>query len=334
MPLLDFAELTAPIPGEQPAGIRLPPDVRKKLEDARKEFEPHPDDPSQPPIPKKPDWSGIVRLASESLTQNSKDLLAVVRLVEAMAHRDQFAGLRDGLHLMRLMLTDCWDRIHPLVEEPGDIEYRAGPVQWLTDTEGGAWFPAALSKLPFLKIGDQDACLTDCKDGKLNDQPLSTDTIRAGAPLTPTIGEEIGECLTELDALDQILTEKMADQAPSMGGIRDVLAGCKRFIDHLHSSSEAPAGEEGAVETSAGGEQVAVRTGGGTSRADVYRLLARLADDLARMEPHSPIPDLLRWAVKLGNMPFRELIQELVREPGVLADIRRQLGIPETEGSQ
>jgi type VI secretion system protein ImpA len=66
----------------------------------------------------------------------------------------------------------------------------------------------------------------------------------------------------------------------------------------------------------------------------MYRQLARLADDLARMEPHSPIPDLLRWAVKLGAMPFRELIQELVREPGVLADVRRQFGIAEPEAQQ
>jgi len=333
MPLVDFAELTAPIPGEQPAGVRLPPDVRKKLEDARKEFEPHPDDPSQPPIPKKPDWAGIVRLASDSLSKNSKDLLAVVRLVEALAHRDQFAGLRDGLHLMRLLLTDCWDRIHPLVEEPGDIEYRAGPVQWITDAEGGAWFPSAVAKFPFLRIGDQAACLTDCKDGKLNDQPLSTDTIRAGEPLTPTIGEEVGECLTEIDALDQVLTEKMADQAPSLAGLRDVLVGCKRFLDHLQASAAAE-GDVSSADTGTGANLVAVqKTGGATSRAETYRQLARLADDLARMEPHSPIPDLLRWAVKLGNMPFRELIQELVREPGVLSEIRRQFGIPETEGS-
>ena len=36
----------------------------------------------------------------------------------------------------------------------------------------------------------------------------------------------------------------------------------------------------------------------------------QVADALARIEPHSPIPDLLRRAVELGRMPFRRLIKE------------------------
>jgi type VI secretion system protein ImpA len=67
------------------------------------------------------------------------------------------------------------------------------------------------------------------------------------------------------------------------------------------------------------------------SRAETYRQLGMLAERLAVLEPHSPIPDLLRWAVKLGNMPFRELLRAMVREQSVLEDIRRQFGIPEEE---
>jgi predicted component of type VI protein secretion system len=63
----------------------------------------------------------------------------------------------------------------------------------------------------------------------------------------------------------------------------------------------------------------------------MYRQLSLLADRLGTLEPHSPIPDLLRWAVKLGGMPFRQLIQEMVREESVLTEIRRQFGIQEAE---
>src|ERR1022692_1846917 len=99
-PILDLAALTAPIPGEQPAGVRLPADAKKKMEDARKEFEPNPDDPSKPPNPKKPDWPAIIKVASDSLTKTSKDLLAAARLTEAVTKRDGFAGLREGLQLL------------------------------------------------------------------------------------------------------------------------------------------------------------------------------------------------------------------------------------------
>ena len=49
------------------------------------------------------------------------------------------------------------------------------------------------------------------------------------------------------------------------------------------------------------------------------------------MEPHSPIPDLLRRAVELGRMPFRRLITQLIRDPGQLAEVFREFGIKEGE---
>ena len=69
--ILDFEALLVPIPGDNPAGIKLPPDRRRKIEDARKEFEANPDDPSGSPIPKKPDWPGIIRQSSEILSEDS-----------------------------------------------------------------------------------------------------------------------------------------------------------------------------------------------------------------------------------------------------------------------
>ena len=203
--VLDFTILTAPLDGKQPAGVRLPHDVRKKMEDARKEFETHPEDPSQPPIPKKADWSAIIKLASETLSRTSKDLLAAVRLVEALAKRDGFAGLRDGLKLLRLLVTDCWDRMHPIVEGPEDMDVRVGPFQWLTDAEGGAWFPSSVRMLPLLRIGTQPVSLHDCRAGQLGDRTLSNETIQSAVPATPTTIADVAECLKELEQLDQAL---------------------------------------------------------------------------------------------------------------------------------
>lgn len=326
---IDWSELTAPLGGDQPAGVRLPADVRKKMEDARKEFEPDPNNPSAPPVPKKPDWPAIIRMASDSLSKKSKDLLAAVRLVEALTQRDSFAGLRDGLTLLRLLLTECWDRVHPLIEEPDDLESRAGPVQWLCDTESGAWFPTTIAKLPLLRIGGQTVSLLDCRAGQYNGQPLSSEAMRSADPADPGIAEYITECLAELDTLDRALTEKMADQAPALGSLRDVLGDCARFV-YRPTASAAEEIQETSGDTDAPSEPGAPRANVGTSRADMYRQLAKLAEDLARAEPHSPIPDLLRWACTLGAMPFRQLIQELVRESGVLEDIRRQFGIKES----
>jgi type VI secretion system protein ImpA len=334
-PLLDLAALTAPLPGDQPAGARLTADVRKKMEDARKDFEANPDDPSKPPIPKKPDWPGIVRLATDSLAKTSKELLTAVRLVEALTKREGFPGLRCGLEFLRAFVTECWDRMHPAIEAPEDVQDRAGPFEWLADTESGAWFPATIGKLPLIKVNGQLATLRDCQAGQVNDIPISSDQIKVGETATPTTTEDVTECLNELQALDKALDERMAEHAPSLAGLRDVLTECRNFLRFLEPAPSAPSEEQPAdSDDGSAGAAPAQKSSGQTSRADTYRQLARLADDLAKMEPHSPIPDLLRWAVKLGGMPFRQLIQELVREPTVLADIRVRLGIPEAESQE
>src|SRR5437867_1952448 len=98
--VLDIAALTAPIAGDKPAGEALPFAIREQLEEARKEDNPEdysPDDPRRPSVFKKADWPGIVKLATQTLTQESKDLTVAARLTEALVRLHGFAGLRDGL---------------------------------------------------------------------------------------------------------------------------------------------------------------------------------------------------------------------------------------------
>ena len=82
--------------------------------------------------------------------------------------------------------------------------------------------------------------------------------------------------------------------------------------------------------TTGGGGEVAVKAGGG--RDQLYRQLAQIADALKRIEPHSPIPYLLERCVKLGAMPFPELMREVIREAGTLDELDRLLGLKREEG--
>ncbi len=56
-------------------------------------------------------------------------------------------------------------------------------------------------------------------------------------------------------------------------------------------------------------------------------MMAQSADILAAIEPHSPVPYLVRRAVQLGRLPFPELIQAFVREQNVIEGMFRELGI-------
>jgi type VI secretion system protein ImpA len=284
-------------------------------------------------VPKKQDWPGIIKLVTTSLTGKSKDLLAAVRLVEALTKQDNFVGMRDGFKLLRLLTADCWDRMHPMIEEPDDIETRAGIFEWLCEADSGAWFPTTVSRLPLVKIGSQTASLNDCQTAKLDGKPLDLDLIKNAEPADPAIPELVTQCLEELETLDRAMVEKMAHQSPSLGNLRAALAGCQRYLTRAPSATENSEDSEVASDSTGGASASSVqKPTGAMNRAEAYRQLARLADQLAQMEPHSPIPDLLRWAVKLGELPFRDLIREFVRDPNVLYTIRQQFGIKPPEG--
>src|SRR5947207_1926090 len=94
---LDIPALLEPIPGDDPSGTAVPPDVRQRLEDGRKEDDPD-DDSKSPDDLRRADWPGIVKLATQTLTNTSKDLLVAARLTEALVRLDGFAGLHEGLH--------------------------------------------------------------------------------------------------------------------------------------------------------------------------------------------------------------------------------------------
>ena len=63
------------------------------------------------------------------------------------------------------------------------------------------------------------------------------------------------------------------------------------------------------------------------TREDIYQELATAASALERLEPHSPVPFLVRRAVELVRLPFPLLMQELIRDANVLSEMNRELGI-------
>src|SRR5262245_20196734 len=96
-PLLNFDALTAPVPGDDPAGGPVPFALREKLDHARKVINPDDydkNDPTRPTEAKWADWTGVVQATGEALAESSKDLMLSARLTEALTQVNGFAGLR------------------------------------------------------------------------------------------------------------------------------------------------------------------------------------------------------------------------------------------------
>jgi type VI secretion system ImpA family protein len=64
------------------------------------------------------------------------------------------------------------------------------------------------------------------------------------------------------------------------------------------------------------------------TREDAYRALTEIAGFLAHLEPHSPVPYLLRRAITWGGMSLEQLLPELLSDGTVLRDVSTLLRLP------
>lgn len=340
-PTIDVDELVRPISDDAPGGEPLPFEVRNNLDAWRTEpdlaFQ---DDksPSAPPA----EWGKVIATATDFLARTGKDLTAVVRLVEALTKKHSVAGLRDGLTLLTRLAENGWEHVHPVCE-PGDQEARLNRLNWLNDVEKGGQFPTSVLHMPVIRAGRDEYAASDWLDASRraelegNISSVTADGLRkAFADLTET--------QTVLRQLATVLDEKMGHEAPNLtdeanGGLGQALVKCVDFVRgvaHLKGVplEDTPAADEPTDEPSGasngGGGGTTLTVGGG--RDQLYRQLAQIADALKRIEPHSPIPYLLERCVRLGAMPFPDLMREVIREAGALDELDRLLGLKREDG--
>ncbi len=123
----------------------------------------------------------------------------------------------------------------------------------------------------------------------------------------------------------------MASEAPGLTSVREALNDCRALAQQIlqkkgGAAPAAPAGTEAA--TGAPAENPVEKKM--ATRADVYSTIAQAAAVLQQLEPHSPIPYLLNRAVDLGNLPFPELMKNLILNADVVKLMNRELGIKDT----
>jgi type VI secretion system protein ImpA len=332
---LDVEALIAPIPGDNPAGKPLLDSVRLRLDEDRKEADPL--DPST--ADRKANWPGIVALAKTTLADGSKDLLVAVRLVEALVRKNDFVGLRDGIKLLRLLVDNCWDYLYPPIED-GDLEVRAGPFKWLNDATRGAKFPSAIQSIPVIRSRGETFSYFDWI-GEVRKVEFDEAIPAAKADDLKLAWEELQETHKELELLASALDEKLTKEhspdllsADNPNNIGSAILNCSTLIEDLarrkglklkaETVAEGDSADANDSLPSANGVSIAV---GKSNREGLYRQLEQIADALQTLEPHSPIPYLVRRAVRLGSLPFPELMRAMIRETGTLDELDRLLGI-------
>jgi len=358
-PVVDLDLVFQAIPGENPAGESLRySGIYDEMREARRADENLAQGAWQTEL-KVADFHKVLNLGVEALTIKSKDLQIAAWTVEALVKLHGFVGFRDGLKILAGLQANFWDQLYPEIDE-GDMESRANAIAWV-DTQ----VATAIKGAPF--TGAAGYSYNDWEDSKTFDFPDSTDglttdeserirklkeqaesqrrvtadlwrkeiaqTRRAAVESVNAVVQESWEAMAELN---RVIEEKFdRNQAPSLTVLKKALEDVETQLKPLLNAKRAEepdpiedeevAGEEGGVE---GGVAVGgVAKGAISSRRDALNRLNDIADYFKRSEPHSPVSYLVQKAVKWGDMPLELWLQEVIKDPGVLYQLKETLGV-------
>lgn len=140
------------------------------------------------------------------------------------------------------------------------------------------------------------------------------------------------DSLVALERLDGWSDTWLAELAPGFGPLRQVLIAIRAQIEEFVPMPVPPSSETisdatmpvADVQLSPDATSRAREPG---SRDEAYRQLAQIADYLARTEPHSPVPYVIRRAVEWGGQPLGELLEELISADAESRRLWRLLGV-------
>lgn len=366
-PVADAQALLAPVPGHDPAGasLRYDPVFRAIAEARQHDDESLPMGEWERPLVKA-DWKRVAALASAALATRSKDFQLAAWLCEAWTHLDGAAGFCAGVRLLGALADTYWDSAWPRMED-GDADARSAPIAWLNETLPAVLaLHVPLLTLPddtpvrltldlwerSLQPGEDDDSLG--REALLQRAEQAPDRTRLAAIL-----QDLRDAGAEWAAFDRRIDALLGAQAPSLARVTDTLARLVRAVMVLRGDNAgtctAGAGAGAAVATAAADRSGPLGRDGAANgvapapvlpaappaqagspargaihdRAQAYQLIRDVADYLARHEPHSPTPYLLRRAVRWGQMPLADLMQDILREDG---DIGRYFSLLENQG--
>src|SRR5215467_465391 len=239
--------LLNPIPGENPSGqdLRYDP-VYDKIREARranKEIQLS-EEASKRDIwggaVKKADFPQVVKLATEALSKRTKDLQIAAWLTEALLVQEKIPGLIQGLGLLRGLIENFWDTVHPQIED-GDLEMRIGPIDWvgsrldiqvrrvpLTKNKLD-WFKFQDSrKVPYEKEAKESEAKMAARQAALDEKKCTPEEFdegvkAAGDAFYSQLTADLISAVEATQALEGLSDEKFGRDAPSFANLKKAL---------------------------------------------------------------------------------------------------------------
>jgi type VI secretion system protein ImpA len=341
-----------PIPGDAPCGPSLRYEgAWDRLKELRRE-----DDASLPTGVwqsdlKRGDWAALELLAGDLLRERSKDLMIAVWLGEAWIRRHGLAAVAPALQLLVGLCERYPDSLHPQPVDD-DRSWRVFPLEWMIRQYSSILLTeVALFGLETAEFGhvtlhewqqlqQRQVQMSDSKQDKataeaarLEYRKLHERLRQVPASHFLAIDAELQAALAALEQLERWNDSWLADLAPSFGVLHETLSNLRAQLEEFVPMPEQVSSAEPEISAMTDEPTIDVSSpmppvaGAPASREQAYRQLALIADYLARTEPHSPVPYVIRRAVEWGNQPLAELLDELISADAESRRLWKLLGV-------
>jgi type VI secretion system protein ImpA len=360
MPFPD--DLLNPIEGPNPSGANLRYDpAYDKIKEARREQDQPP--PGMTERDRKvSDNPLVIKLATDLLTNKTKDLQIAAWLTEALVKQRGFAGMKDGLALCYGLVEKFWDTVYPELED-GDAQSRGAPLGFVgTKLEIPLRLVPVVEKARYGRLDYQQARDVGYEDQAKNDDAKKkrAQLVKEGK-LTPEVfdkafeetpkkfyfqaEQDLDACLKTLAELKKLCDAKFGDDGPAFGTLQTSLEASRHVIHgflqkkretepdpvEVVATAEGAAGAGGEAGAAGGG---AVRTGVLISiensseppdRLDAIRKVAEAAAFLRRREPNSPASYLMLRGLRWGELRAAIDLADPTRLEAPPTELRRHL---------
>jgi len=347
--MLDFSTLLQPISKEAPSGANLREDISSnslyyQIKDARTAARTAERNQTQgiEPNDAKTHWRIVYKLGIDILASHSKDLDITAWLIEALVREHGFAGLRDGFHLTKELISQYWDTLYPEPDEEEGIIAKIAPLMGLNGSEVDGTLIVPIASVcitegttagPFNFWQYQQAQKVDLladpnkreqriASGAISIKEFKTAVNETSKIFFETLLGDLQSCINEFTLLTNMLDKKCGENAPPSSSIRNKLTKCltcariisKDILDKITESN--PEITNNLTDQQSATDAIHFSNDNNTlaNRTLALQTLLQIAKFFRQTEPHSPIPYLLERTVKWGKMSLHDLLNELIAD--------------------
>jgi type VI secretion system protein ImpA len=302
-----------------------------------------------------PNWGGIKKAALELLSR-TKDLRVAVYLTRALLYTDGLEGFGSGLDLLRGLIGQFWDEVHPKLDPDDgyDPTSRVNTIEILIDPDETLrslkeW-PLVVSRVAGrfsyrdIQIAAGELKPVVAKDDKT---PLPQQAMIDSAFQDVDLMElrDTARALASIkentNAIEALITDRVGvTQSVNLDPLRKlakdmhaVAVGWLSRRGYVEPTVETEMTDDveaaaGAVDAAGAPRESKLVIGELNSREEVIRALDKICEYFSRYEPSSPVPFLLKRARRLMSKDFMEVLRDLA--PGGTDHAKVILGLDET----